>query len=136
MFVHEHPVRFEEVDAAGIVFFGRFSSWVHDAMERFFAPVDGGYAGLIVSRKIGLPAVKLAFEFVRPARYGDVVLVEVVTRRLGGRSAELGYTVRDKATGEIIATAAHTVVATSLAAMKSAPMPDDVRAVLQQHLSS
>lgn len=133
MVPYERPVRFEEVDAAGIVFFGRFSSWVHEAMEHFFAPLDGGYAHLIVGRKIGLPAVKLTFEFSRPARYGETVVVEVRTKRLGNRSADVGYTIRDKSSGEVVATCDHTIVATDLATMKSADMPGDVRAVLLAH---
>ena len=44
MIDYERPIRFEEVDAAGIVFFGRFSSYCHDAMERLFDAVSGGYA--------------------------------------------------------------------------------------------
>lgn len=136
MFVYERPVRFEEVDAAGIVFFGRFSSYVHEAMERFFDPLEGGYARLIVGRKVGLPAVKLAFEFERPLRYGDTLLVEMRTTRLGTKSAELGYVLRDKASGELVATATHTIVSTDLAALRSAPMPGDVREVLSSHLVS
>ena len=134
MIAVERPVRFEEVDAAGIVFFGRFSSWVHEAMEHFFAPLEGGYANLIVGRKVGVPAVKLTFEFSRPARYGDAVVIEVRTKRLGNRSADLAYTIRDKASGEVVATCDHTIVSTDLVTMKSADMPDDVRAILQNHL--
>lgn len=134
MVPYERPVRFEEVDAAGIVFFGRFSSWVHEAMEHFFAPLEGGYAHLIVGRKVGLPAVKLTFEFSRPARYGDTIVVEVRTKRVGNRSAELAYTIRDKVTGELVATCDHTIVATDLVTLRSADMPADVRAVLLDHV--
>ena len=34
--VYERPVRFDEVDPAGIVFFARFMNYAHEAMENFF----------------------------------------------------------------------------------------------------
>ena len=46
MIVHERAVRFEEVDAAGIVFFGRFMEYCHEAMERFFDGVPDGYRAM------------------------------------------------------------------------------------------
>ena len=39
----ERPIKFEDVDAASIVFFARFLNYAHEAMERFFAPLEGGY---------------------------------------------------------------------------------------------
>ncbi len=36
MIVLEREVRFEDVDPAQIVFFARFLSYAHEAMERFF----------------------------------------------------------------------------------------------------
>ena len=51
--VFEHAVRFEEVDAAGIVFFARFFNWCHEAMERFFDAITGGYVDLITRRRVG-----------------------------------------------------------------------------------
>jgi len=134
VFAYERPVRFEDVDAAGIVFFGRFSSYVHEAMEHFFGGLDGGYARLIVERRVGLPAVALAFQFERPLRYGETLVVEVSTRRLGTRSAQLTYRMKDKASGELVATCDHTIVSTDLGALRSTAMPDDVRAALQEHL--
>lgn len=136
MIAYERPVRFEDVDAAGIVFFGRFSTYVHEAMEQFFASLDGGYARLIVERRVGLPAVALAFQFERPLRYGETLVVEVTTKRLGTRSAELAYRMSDRATGALVATCAHTIVSTDLGAMRSTGMPDDVRSVLAAHLSA
>ncbi|HVY46843.1 MAG TPA: thioesterase family protein [Minicystis sp.] len=135
MIVYERPVRFEEVDAAGIAFFARFVTWAHEAMEHFFSPLEGGYAGLILARKIGLPAVHLDMSFARPLRYGDVVRIETSCARLGTRSAVLHYVMRHAASGDVAAEVKHTVVTTDLGALKSCPMPEDVRAQLAAHLA-
>ena len=126
-------VRFEEVDAAGIVFFGAFSTFAHEAMEQFFDQLEGGYAGLINGRRIGFPAVKLEVEFKAPLRYGDTMVIETTVGHLGNRSAAFLY--RVVAGGVVCATIRHTVVVSDLTAMRSTEMPTDVRAVLARHLA-
>ena len=128
-------VRFEEVDAAGIVFFGAFSSYAHEAMEHFFDQIEGGYAGLIMGRRIGFPAVKLEMEFSSPLRYGDTMTIATSVAHLGNRSTAFRYRVR-RADGVVSATILHRVVISDLRAMRSTDMPEDVRAVLSRHLES
>ncbi|MBL9024012.1 MAG: acyl-CoA thioesterase [Myxococcales bacterium] len=134
MIVYERPVRFEEVDAARIVFFGRYLYYAHEAMEHFFAGLDGGYPRLITERGVGLPAVDVRSEFSAPLRYGDRLRIETTTAKLGNRSAVLRYRMRAEASGQVCATVLHTVVATDLAAMRSIDMPSDVRAIFEAHL--
>jgi 4-hydroxybenzoyl-CoA thioesterase len=136
MIPFERSVRFEEVDAAGIVFFAHFLGYAHEAMEHFFGGLDGGYCRLIVERKIGLPAVKVEMSFVSPVRYGERLRIETTTTRLGTRSATLRYRMVRAASGELCADVEHTVVTTDLACMRSCAMPDDVRAVFAAHLAA
>jgi 4-hydroxybenzoyl-CoA thioesterase len=130
----DRPVKFEEVDAARIVFFGHYVAWAHEAMDRFFGALDGGYARLILERRVGLPAVKVDMTFSRPLRYGDVARIETTCARLGGRSAALRYRVQDAKDRALVAEIHHTVVTTDLDAMRSCEMPADVRAQLAAHL--
>ncbi len=134
MIVYERPVRFEEVDAARIVFFGRFLHYAHEAMEHFFGGLAGGYASLINDRGIGVPAVHVEMKFARPCRYGDVLSIETSTARIGTRSAVLRYVMK-KRDGEVACEVSHTVVTSDLAAMRSVDMPDDVRRILEAHLA-
>ena len=124
--------KFEEVDAAGIVFFAQFATYAHEAMEAFFDQVDGGYVRLITERRIGFPAVKLESEFMAPVRYGDELTIETTVAHLGNRSARFRYRMRcgERAVAELL----HTVVITDLTAMKSIDMPADVRAALSAHV--
>ncbi|MFO0548953.1 MAG: thioesterase family protein [Polyangiaceae bacterium] len=135
MIVYERPIRFEEVDAAAIVFFARFLNYAHEAMEHFFAGLDGGYSRLIVERKIGLPAVDVKMSFHAPLRYGDVARIETTTARLGKRSAVLRYVFVRAHDGERAAVVEHTVVTSDLTAMRSIDMPADIRAIFEAHLA-
>lgn len=128
------PIRFEEVDAAGLLFFPIFGAYAHEAMAALFDDLEGGYPALILQRRIGLPAVAMTSEFRQPFRYGDVAEVRVVVRRLGRRSAELGYEFVREADGALCATMTHTVVSSDLVAVRSCDMPFDVREALERHL--
>jgi 4-hydroxybenzoyl-CoA thioesterase len=147
MIVFERPVKFEEVDAANIVFFARFVTYAHEAMEHFFGELDRGYAGLILERHLGFPAVHVEMAFTAPARYGDVLRIETRVARIGNRSAVLWYRMRhgdpqwglrSHGSGELrlACELKHTVVTTDLRTLTSCDMPDDVRALLAAHLES
>lgn len=136
MKVLARPIKFEEVDAAGIVFFARFVAYAHEAMEDFFSDLDGGYATLILKRRVGLPAVNVAIDFKHPVRYGDTLLIETQVDRIGGRSAVFRYVMKLAATGAVCCELKHTVVTTNLDLLASTDMPADVRALLMAHLAN
>ncbi|MBI4956414.1 MAG: acyl-CoA thioesterase [Myxococcales bacterium] len=129
-------VKFEEVDAAGIVFFACFSHYAHEAMEQFFAALPGGYPDLIMRRRIGLPAVELRARFFAALRYGDGLCIETTTAELGRRSAMLHYRMLRRSDGVLSAEIFHKVVTTDLDAVRSCEMPEDVRAIFTAHLAS
>jgi 4-hydroxybenzoyl-CoA thioesterase len=126
-------VKFEDVDVARVVFFARFLAYAHEAMEHFFHDADGHYAGMVMDRGLGFPAVRAEVTYHAPLRYGDVVDIETTTARLGNRSATLRYRFR-RQDGVLAAEVLHTVVVSDLGPMKSRAMPDDVRRVLVAHL--
>ncbi len=130
----ERAVAFHEVDAAGLVFFPHFLTYAHEAMERLFGGLDGGYVALVTTRRIGLPAVHVECDFVAPLTYGDVARIETSVAKLGNRSMVLRYRVLRASDGRASAEIRHTVVATDLDRLESCAMPDDVRAIAEQHL--
>ncbi len=134
MIVYERAIKFEEVDAAAIVFFARFVNYAHEAMEHFFSTLAGGYAGLIVERRVGFPAVHLDVSFASPVRYGDALRIETRVARLGTRSAVFHYRMLNAANNALVAELQHTVVTSDLRTVTSCDMPADVRALLTQHL--
>jgi len=135
----ERPIKFEEVDAANIVFFARFVTYAHEAMEHFFGALEGGYAGLILDRRVGLPAVHVEIAFTAPARYGDVLRIETRVARIGNRSTVLWYRMHHtggSGDGRLVCELKHTVVTTDLRTLTSCDMPLDVRTLLAQHLEA
>ncbi len=134
MVVFDRPIRFDEVDPAQIVFFAHFARYAHEAMENFFAALEGGYPRLILERRVGLPAVHVEMSFSAPVRYGDGLRIETTTARIGARSATLRYRMFRKSDGALSAEMKHTIVTTDLRELRSCDMPDDVRATLSAHV--
>jgi len=60
MFIANYPVRFSDIDAAGIVYYPRFFYFCHQAFEDFFnTKFSFTYASLINEKKIGFPVVNI-----------------------------------------------------------------------------
>lgn len=135
MITHDRPVKFEDVDAAGVVFFARFSTYAHDAMERLFDGLPGGYAALVMERHVGFPAVHVATDFKAPLRYGDRARITATVLKLGTTSCHLQFAFTRARDGVTAATAAHVHVCTNLVTMTKLPYPEDVRAALEAHLA-
>jgi len=131
--VLERPIRFDELDPAGVVFFGRYGYFAHEAIERFFDDLDGGYPGLVNGRHIGLPIVHFEADFRAPLRYGDVIRIETACTKLGTTSATLHHEMKKAATLDLCAVVGMVVATTDLRSFRSCPMPADVRAHLGRH---
>ena len=136
MRVYERAVRFEEVDAAGIVFFPRFLSYGHEAMEKLFDDLEGGYVRLIRDRKVGVPAVHVECDFKHPLRYGDVARISTSVERIGNKSCTFRYAITRASDGEHIASIRHVCAVSDLAALKAIAIPDDIRAALDRHVTA
>jgi 4-hydroxybenzoyl-CoA thioesterase len=135
VFRYERVVRFAEVDAARMVFFGRFCDYCHDALEGLFEALEGGYPRLTLVRDIGIPTVHIDLDFKAPLRYGDVALIEVEVLRIGERSVTFRHTFKRKADGVVSAIAHHVVVTARISQVETVPVPEDMRKLLARHVS-
>jgi 4-hydroxybenzoyl-CoA thioesterase len=133
MISYERPVRFEDVDAAQLVFFGRFFGYCHEAMEAFFAEIEGGYAHLVVNRKIGFPAVHVEADYKSPLRYGDTARIAVGVAKIGTKSATLRFTFTRADNSAPVATITIVHAVSDLAHLHAIAIPHDVRAILEAH---
>ncbi|MFO0723544.1 MAG: thioesterase family protein [Myxococcota bacterium] len=126
-------VRFGHADPAGIVYYPRFFEWFHDAFEAMFEAVTGRpYAEILQGTRAGFPAVSLATEFKAPARFGELVEVEVFLSRLSERSGTFEYRVRRM--GALLATASVKVSVIDLDTMRSRPWPPELRAQFEPYV--
>jgi YbgC/YbaW family acyl-CoA thioester hydrolase len=128
-------VSFGHADPARIVFYPRFFEWFHEAFEQMFEPICGKtYAEVLDVHGVGYPAVQIACEYRAPARFGDLVTIEVFLSRLGERSATFEYRVRKD--GVLLAAASIKVAGMDMRRQVAAPFPDEVRRAFAPYVES
>jgi 4-hydroxybenzoyl-CoA thioesterase len=89
------PVRFADIDHAGIVYYPRFFHLFHLAFEELWRARMGSqaYAALIDRDRIGFPAVRAECSFEAPLRFGDLAEIELAISRMGTKSITFVYRV-------------------------------------------
>lgn len=89
----EHPlrVRFQDVDAAGIVFYPRILEYFHDGYVAWLASLGVDLARVLAERTWAAPIRHAEAEFLRPVTFGDAVAVQVVALAADGSDLAVGF---------------------------------------------
>ena len=134
-FTIEQPVLFQHCDPAGIMFYPRCFEFVNQTVELWFRDaLDCGFAKLHKERGIGIPAVHIEADFVKPAYLGDTLQMELTLTEL--RSSAFSVTVEAKVGAELKFRADTHHAYASLKPIKAVPVPDDLRARMQPYLDA
>ncbi len=132
-FTYALPVRFADVDHAGIVYYPRFFHYFHVAFEELWRAKIGAHAyrDIIDRDRVGFPAVRAECEFVSPLRFGDVAEIEITVPRLGTKSITFHYRVTRAEDGVACADGTVVCAVVDLARFVAMPVPDRVRDLLR-----
>ncbi len=131
LFARSLRVRFQDVDAAGTVFFPRV---IETFADTYLGMLEAGGLDLPARLREGgwvVPIVHAEGDFLAPMRFGDAFFAEVVATQVGSTSFAVGYRLR-AAQGErvlAIGQTAHVVVDT--ATFRPMPVPDELRRALK-----
>ena len=132
-FVFSTPVRFSDVDHAGIVYYPRFFHYFHLAFEELFRVRMGprAYVELLDRDRIGFPAVRAEADYRAPLRFGDTAVITMTIARLGESSITFRYQVSrgstDDATAVVCADGQVVCAVVDLSAFRSIPVPAALR---------
>jgi 4-hydroxybenzoyl-CoA thioesterase len=133
--VFRRPVRFDEIDAAGFVYFPKIVALAHEALERLLEDArPGGYASWVVGSRVGLPCVRVAADFTAPLRFGDEIVVETRVARFGTTSVTFEVKVGRAADGTPCARIDYVVACADLDGPRKRKLPETLRAALARHL--
>jgi len=123
------PVRFSDVDHAGIVYYPVYLHYFHVGLEEFLRSRLGatGYKKLLDDDRLGFPTVRVECDFRSPLRFGDEAVVSLELARMGGKSMTFRYSARRLHDDKVAAEATIVVVITDLAKFVSVEPPESLR---------
>jgi 4-hydroxybenzoyl-CoA thioesterase len=131
----ERKIRFSHCDPAGIVYFVNFFDMINALVEDWFEQSMGlSFDELHIRRKVGFPIVNTQCEFSRPCRIGEWLWLELRIAKLGRSSIEIG--VRGRVDEEERFRARHKIALISLETFRALPIPDDMRAKMQEYVAT
>jgi YbgC/YbaW family acyl-CoA thioester hydrolase len=127
------PVRFQDVDAAGVLFFGRIYDYCHHAYEEFWDAAGVDRAHFFAGAEYLVPIAHSQADYRRPIRHGDRIDVRIDVTRVGRASFTLRYHVTGPE-GDLRVEASTVHAFVDRGTMKPVPIPDPLRAILLRHL--
>ena len=126
-FTIEERVRWGDVDAARIIFYGAYIHFFEFAETELFRAAGLDYGTMFDELHIWLPRVHLECDFHRVARLDDVLEVSVYVGRVGNKSMRLNFEVRRKGSDGTVAMAHFVLAAVNQTTFETVPIPSELR---------
>ena len=92
-FTYSRTVRFQDTDAAGVVYFANVLAMCHEAYEESLAAVDIDLRLFFSNPSVAIPLVHASVDFLRPLFSGDRLVIRLLPKSLDGESFEIAYEV-------------------------------------------
>jgi YbgC/YbaW family acyl-CoA thioester hydrolase len=135
-FTIEERVRWGDVDAARIIFYGAYIHFFEFAETELFREVGLHYGVMFDELKIWLPRVHLECDFHRAARLDDLLEVSVYVGRIGNKSMRLNFEVRRQGSEELVTTAHFVLAAVDQNTFETVPIPSELREKLAPYTAN
>jgi len=122
----EERVRWGDVDAARIIFYGAYIRFFEFAETELFRAVGLPYGVMFDELDIWLPRVHLECDFHQAAQLDDLLEVSVYVGNFGNKSMRLDFEVRRKGEAAIIADAHFVLAAVRRDTFETVRIPDEL----------
>jgi acyl-CoA thioester hydrolase len=132
----EERVRWGDVDAAGIIFYGAYIRFFEFAETELFRAVGLPYSVMFDELDVWLPRVHLECDFHHAARLDDLLQVSVYVGRFGNKSMHLNFEVRRKDEELLIAHAHFVLASVRRDTFETVPIPNELRKRLAPYTES
>ncbi|HEV7894021.1 MAG TPA: thioesterase family protein [Pyrinomonadaceae bacterium] len=123
----EERVRWGDVDAARIIFYGAYIRFFEFAETELFRAVGLPYGVMFDELDVWLPRAHLECDFRHAAQLDDLLRVCVYVGRVGTKSLRLNFEVRRKGEEELLAEAHFVLVAVRRNTFESVPVPEELK---------
>jgi 1,4-dihydroxy-2-naphthoyl-CoA hydrolase len=93
-FTYERIVRFQDTDAAGVVYFANVLAMCHEAYEASLMAAEIDLKEFFSGSKVAVPIVHADVDFFRPMYCGDRLLIQLTPQGISDGEFEIFYEIR------------------------------------------
>ncbi len=90
-FVYNRTVRFQDTDAAGVVYFANVLNICHEAYEESLEASSINLKDFFTNLSVAFPIVHASVDFLRPMYVGDKLLISLIPQKIGVDQFEITY---------------------------------------------
>jgi acyl-CoA thioester hydrolase len=126
-FRHTVRVRYSECDPQGVVYFSRYPEYYDHALTELWREAMGPYQSM-VDGGADMVVAEMSVRYRAPARFDELIDVDIAVERLGETSMTSAYTVSREGEALVEGTMRHVFIDPATKAKR--PIPDDVREAL------
>ena len=123
----EEYVRWEDIDAAGIINYQAYLRFFALAEAELLRSAGLNYRFLFESLGIWLPRVRVECDFFKPVKLDELLVVEAFFSRIGRTSVHLDFEVRRKSEPELVASGRYVLVCVRQKEFSPVPVPEEIR---------
>ncbi|WP_392532056.1 acyl-CoA thioesterase [Nostoc sp. C117] len=98
-FTYNRTVRFQDTDAARVVYFANVLGICHEAYEESLEASNINLKDFFINPSVAFPIVHASVDFLRPIFVGDKLLISLICQKIGVEKFEINYEIT---VGEIL----------------------------------
>ena len=132
----EEYVRWEDIDAAGIINYQAYLRFFGLAEVELFRSAGLSYKTLFEELGVWLPRKRVECNFYRPVRLDDLLVVDAYFGRIGTTSIHMNFEVRRKGETSVAADGKYILVTVSHEDFRPCPVPDEIRRKLARYIET
>lgn len=118
-------VTWVDTDAAGVVHYSKYFVFFERAEEEFYRSLGFSFTDLR-NKGLWFPRVEAFCQYKKPARFDDLLEVEMTVEELREKSVKYGFTIVNKGTGELLALGYLVAVAADKQTGKATEIPSEI----------
>ena len=135
-FTRDYPVRFGEIDHAGVMYYPALFDRIHQAFEDFWPDAIGKtYAQVLGEDGVGFPLIDTRTTFSAPFRFGETIRVGIDVARIGTRSGPFRVQLRAAGDDRLRAEARMVNGVVAMESFEPTPLPAAYAAALAPYLA-
>ena len=90
-FIYKRIVRFQDTDAAGVVYFANVLAMCHEAYEESLAASGINLKAFFSNPDVAIPIVHASVDFFQPMFCGDQIFIHLIPKQIASEKVEIAY---------------------------------------------